>query len=204
MKKTIAFVILLVLLFTLCSCETYAYDGIEKIESLKNQTEYELNFYLLPSDDFLERFKYVDADYKYRAEYKTHISPGGIDRSFLFVEYEPEMYVQAKDFCLQKMMLSDTNILEYNGYTFIENYELEAKEHPDYKMHYFPHWFNMFAYNDANHRLVFIGLYTVEHNADDHQEVCDNWGNFVEYYFGDIYDWSIPDEKAEGTVLHEP
>ena len=56
---------------------------------------------------FLEKFEYIDADYKYRAEYKTYISPGGIDKSFLFVEYEPEIYLQAKNFCLQELMLSD-------------------------------------------------------------------------------------------------
>lgn len=176
MKKYCILILVCVIILSFCACEKIAFDGVENFSTAHSGLS--INSSLLPSDDFFDRFEYVDADYKYRAEFKTYVSPTGIERSIVYVEYEPEIYEQAKEFCFQEMMLRD-NIQEYNGYTFIQNMGYE-----------FPKHFNMFAYNDSNCRLVFIGLYTIEYSEEDAQEVSENWGDFVEQYFGDLYDWS--------------
>jgi hypothetical protein len=93
------------------------------------------------------------------------------------------------------MRLSDSNILEYNGYTFIEN----AVENTN---HVFPSWFQMFAFNDKTGTLVFLGIYLDGHSSEDAQEVRDYWGSFVEQYFSDGFDWSESVKKSgDGLVI---
>ena len=99
------------------------------------------------------------------------------------IHYEQTEYEQAKEYCLKNMSLSDSSILEYNGYTFIQN----TAENTN---HGFPYWFQMFAYNDNTGTLVFLGIYLDGYSAEDAQEVRNHWGAFVEKYFSDDFDWS--------------
>ncbi len=184
MKKSSIFILVCVILLSFCGCQKIEIDGVENFDEADSSMS--LNSSLLPSEDFFDKFEYVDADYKYRAEFPMYFAPG-TERSIVYVEYEAETYEQAKEFCFQEMMLWD-NIQEYNGYTFIQNMGYN-----------FPKHFMMFAYNDSNCRLVFIGLYTIEHSEDDAQEVSENWGDFVEHYFGDLYDWS-DNESNDGSL----
>jgi len=188
MKRFCIAILLCLLVFMFCACsETYCVDGIENFRA--DHSNYELNVYLLPSEYFIERFAHINIDYHYRAKYETYFSFSGIEKTFLVAEYEQEVYEQAKKFCLQNLQLSDTNTIEYNGYIFIENTKLAVRQNRFGKSNAFPKWFNMFAYNDDLKKLVFMGFYSPDYSSNDAQNICDNWGEFIEKYFSDIYDW---------------
>ena len=197
MRKGCVFISLcfMMLFFTSCS-EKIGVDGIENYQD--NHSHYELNAYLLPSSGFIEEFEHIDIDYHYRAEYKTYFSCEGVERTLLVVEYGQEVYDEAKMYCLQNLQLSESNLLEYNDYLFVENIELAVKQERYGKASSFPQWFNMFAYNDDLRQLIFMGFYSPDYSSKDAQNVCDNWGEFIEKHFSDIYDW------GQGDGLREP
>lgn len=195
MKQLHIVVLLCLLIFMLCACsETHCVDGIENFQV--DHSNYELNVYLLPSDDFVDRFAHINIDYHYRAEYETYLSIAGTEKTFLVTEYEQEIYEQAKTFCLQNLQLSDVSTMEYNGYIFVENTKLAVQQNRFGKANAFPKWFNIFAYNDSLRQLVFIGFYSPDYSSEDAQNVCDNWGEFIEKHFSDIYDWGQGDSRT--------
>ena len=189
MKRFYVIVLICVLLFACSSCnEKYGLDGIENFQ--ENHSDYELNVFLLPTKDFIREFEYVDIDYHYRAEYETYFSIGGTERTLVVVEYRQEVYEKAKAYCLQNLQLSETNIIEYCDYTFIENIALPINQDRYGQINSFPKWFNMFAYNDELKTLIFIGFYSPDYTSADAQNVRDNWGAFIEKHFSDIYSFS--------------
>lgn len=193
-KKLNVIFLCCLMVLTLCSCgdrfngekysEKFNVDGVENFEV--NEGDFELNHYILPSMDFLENFSCLDVDYHYRRKFKTWLSIVGTECSLIAIQYEQNNYESAKEYCLQNMQLLESNCVEYNGYTFIENTELATKQNRTS----FPKWFNMFAYNDKLNCLVFMGFYGEDYWVDDAQEVKDNWGTFLEKHFSDVYDWN--------------
>ena len=186
MKKTLFAVLLASLAVLLCSCGEHtvvSVDGIDNCD-LKLDSDFELGWYIIP-EGFLEKFEYTDADYHFRV--KTRYLPLFNERESMVLEimYDPDIYIQAKEYCLQEMELSDTVIIEYNGYTFMDNVEIAEKfDHYGY-----PRWFNMLVYNDDLNRLIFIGFYGADYFKDDLEKVTENWGQFLETNFSDLYDF---------------
>ena len=182
--KMFVFLCGIALLFCSCSSE-YSVDGYENFQV--NHSHYELNNYILPTTDFVDIFQNIDVEYFYREEYKS--ANQFVERSFLVINYEKAIYEQAKEYCLQNMQLSGSGYMEYNGYRFVENIKLAKMQNRYETPGSFPHWFNMFAYNDNANCLIFMGFYSPDYSSDDAQNVCDNWGEFIEKHFSDIYDW---------------
>ena len=186
------------MVLTLCSCgdrfngekysEKFNVDGIENFDKFEGSIE--INQYILPSDTFLEEFNYLDIDYHYRERYKTIFSIVGTDRSLITIYYEQEEYQQAKEYCLQNMQLLESNRVEYNGYVFIDNVKLETLRNNNIPTSQFPDYFNMFIYNDDLNCLMFMGFGGEDNYGFDAQEVKDNWGEFLEKHFSDVYDWN--------------
>ena len=188
-RKIFALLCCIFLLFCLCSC-TVRIDGYENFKI--NTSDYELDHYILPSEDFVNIFPNIGLDYHFRDEYSIIRF---VERSFIVIEYEKETYEIAKEYCLQNMQLSDADPLEYNNYIFIENIELAVKQNRYENPGSFPHWFNMFAYNDNMNCLVFMGFYGSIYKPDDSPDVRDHWGEFIEKHFSDLYDWkNTPDD----------
>ena len=185
-KKTILIFCCALLACLLCSCSyTYSVDGYENFD--KRESHYELNHYILPSDDFVELFQNSGIDYYYREQQQSLLQ--FVEKSFIVINYEAETYELAKEYCLQNMQFSDAESLEYNGYIFIENIELAVKQNRYENSGDFPEWFNMFAYNDNMKCLVFMGFYGSIYPPVDAQEVREHWSEFIEKHFSDVYDW---------------
>ena len=181
--KRIALIVFFCVVFlAFCSCgmnsEQYNVDGIENFD--KHVGHFEINYQILPSEDFLEDYEYTNADYHYRNDITSFFDIFGTQRSLISVQYEKEEYKEAKSYCLQNMQLVDDFCLEHNGYTFLLNTQ---------QLDMFPNWFNMVAYNDSLNCLVFMGFYG-DYSTDDSQSVQSNWSEFLEKHFSDIYDWS--------------
>ena len=198
MKRLMAILLCCLMVLTLCSCgdrfngekysEKFNVDGIENFDKFEGSIE--INQYILPSDTFLEEFNYLDIDYHYRNNFKTIFSIFGTERSLITIHYEQEEYQQAKEYCLQNMQLLESNRVEYNGYVFIDNVKLKTLRNNNITRSEFPHYFNMFGYNDDLNCLVFIGFFGEDYWVDDAQQVKDNWGAFLEKHFSDVYDWN--------------
>lgn len=182
--KRIALIIFFCVVFlAFCSCRMNSeQDNVDGIENFDKQVgHFEINYQILPSEDFLEDFEYTNADYHYRRDITSFFDIFGTQRSLISVQYEKEEYKEAKSYCLQNMQLADDFCLEHNGYTFLLNTQ---------QLDMFPSWFNMVAYNDSLNCLVFMGFYEGDYSTDDSQSVQSNWSEFLEKHFSDIYDWS--------------
>ena len=182
MKKVVCLICCLACLLCACNVSVDGYENFSKMTS-----DYELNLYLLPSEDFSTQFEYVDIDYHFSEKHISLIEM--YEESLIVIAYDEAEYEQAKKYCLENMQLSKTNTIEFGNYLFIENDALFVGEHGEEKLNAFPHWFNMFAYNDALKRLVFMGFYGSAYTTDDAQSIVDNWEEFLETYFS-VYDWT--------------
>jgi len=189
-KRLLSIALLLTVCF--CSCDANNYICVDGIENFKTvQSNYELNNYILPSDDYLEQFEFLTAEYHYREIYESWASIIGVEKSIVTVIYSPEVYNKAKEYCLQEMQLDHLNTIDYNGYTFIENIHLTVAQDRYGEINGFPRWFNMFIYNDTKHCLLFIGYYNSDYTSGDAQAVSENWGQFLIDAFGDVYIFDV-------------
>lgn len=195
MKKfTVCIVWLIGFLMSSCSSE-YSVDGFANFQR-EYHSHYELNYYILPSEDFADRYQYVDIDYHYYDKYKTIANY--VEKSLVSISYEQGTYEQAKEYCLKNMQLSDSNTVTYEDYRFVENVAL-AKEQGR-SNNSFPHWFNMFAYNDRLKQLVFMGFYSPNYTSADAQNVLQNWDDFLVEHFP--HSWTgIDFSGAEGGSI---
>lgn len=188
MKKIQLLSIILVISLLFCSCQNPSrrIEGIEYF--FDGESEFEINVWILPSDDFLERFDYTNAEYCFDVKYKHYLSMLGNERSLIAINYEQSSYEDAKAFCLQEMVLSDSNRVEYNGYTFIENIRIAKDPTGNSYSSQFPQYYNMFAYNDNLQCLIFIGRYDLQmDHSVTAQDILSNWGEYLNEQFSDIY-----------------
>lgn len=178
MKKILIVCLCLTLFLSSCSY-THKVDGIENFDV--NLPEFGVNRGILPNESFISEYPYKNADYHYREDHRN-TTLNIVEKSLVAFEYEHNDYLKAKEYCVKTMSLTNAEALEYNGYTFLDNQSVLSD---------FPQHFNMVAYNDSKCELVFLGIYTDKYpsGGTDAEEVKANWGEFVEEYFGDIYDW---------------
>ena len=164
--------------------QTVSADGIENYREA--QSSMDVNRSLLPGEDFPERFPTVDADYHYREYYNQYSLSPDTERSIVVCRYEPEVYGQAKAYCLTNMELSDENRKEYRGCVFAENLRMTDQRTWDI-------WFNYLGWNDETHCLIFLGFHEnseTEGYAEDQRLISDDWGAFLEKHFSEFYDFS--------------
>ena len=100
-------------------------------------------------------------------------------------QYEPDVYEEAKEFCLQSMTLQEVGVPDYNGYHFIENIKL--RPNPD-GMSNFPWCYNMLAYNDTECKLAFMGYHSpyLTTKETDRMKIVNSWPEFIEELFPEI------------------
>ncbi len=199
MRKISLIISVFLLLSFLCSCtnkgkeveKTYnhivEFDGITNFKS--NEGNYELNAYLLPANEFINQYDYENIDYYYREHYEAYWDFVGYEKSIIIIQYNEDIYEQAKEFCLREMTLSENYTLEHKGYVFRENVKLatEQDRYRDDFVYSFPKRFNMFAYNDDLKCLIFMGFYCPDYTNDDAMLTIKNWGQFLDRYYSDVY-----------------
>ena len=198
------------LVFVLCltSCsstssnEDKVYNHIVKVDGIENfkspEGYYELNAHILPSENFLSSFKYLNAEYHFREHYESKWDFCGYEKSIIIIEYDATTYEKAKQFCFENMVLSKNYSLFLNGFVFLENIETAIAQ--DREECAFPINFNMFIYNDNLKNLVFIGYYNPDYTNKDAMPIINCWEDFLETYFSDVYDFSEPTDNNQGTA----
>lgn len=104
----------------------------------------------------------------------------------LALKYDEVIYEDAKQTMLEKIKPYGDKFYQYNDYTFYVNSWLS----------FFHEHFTMACYNDENHTLIFIGLYSgtlagpsclEEKYLED---IEGNWKDFIDQYYGAYYDFS--------------
>lgn len=167
--------------------DIYEINGIENFDKFDGPSE--INVDILPSDDFAEKFKYIDAQYFYKECYDGWWDVLADEKSVVVFKYEETEYVAAKEFCLNEMNLSDTYTLQHNGYIFMENIEtaIRYSAYSEETVNSFPQRFNMVAYNDKLNTLVFFGCYFSSYSNEDAMFIISQWGEFLKANFSDMY-----------------
>ena len=172
-------VIILSLCFLLTSCSrTIEIRGLEKFD--KANSTHSLCQNLLP-DDMINKFSYQSGDYFY-----LEVAPEGFgsiyDKALLYLTYDKTIYPAAKQYAMEQLDLSEEIVEEYNCFVFYDN------QNPYVDIS--PYEFNRFAYNDETNTLLFIGFYASMEFHDEVDAYANDWGAFLENYYGEFYDFS--------------
>lgn len=187
MKKTVIFFIAIavLVLFMFTSCTPVYLEGIEEFD--EGTSSFGLTAHLLPDKDFLSKFEYTDSMYHYYDNTINHINKQPlVERIIMVLEYEDDVYEQAKMYCMDNMVLSENRVYEYNGYSFSEtldivNHDAESD---------FPQIFTMFSYNDEKHRLIFMGFACEITEVDNVNDLINqDFYSFLKEYFYEYYDF---------------
>lgn len=159
-----------------------------------------------PSDDFLQKFEYINGNCDFT--YRSNIITGTIwETSFVYLEYDTDVYEQAKQFSFDNLPLTD-EVFGYNNYVFyenilwvlkllhIENYSipLEMKEYSMLCDHItlngtslnYPSQSVFFGYNDEKHILIFA--YVVE-AASERISLLKNVKEDTRGFLNKIFPW---------------
>jgi hypothetical protein len=200
MKKIICLLLVLSSFFGLTSCSgtNFLLDDILEKTSLEEYivrikrhgegySEFELDRpgYFLPSVSFFDDYDYGDGGYYLREDFTFYPTP---DISILYLRYDENIYLVAKEYMLEKIEPYDGKYYTYNNYVFYENsnfIEMCALGRR------FPQWFTMACYNDTNYTLLFIGFFIAYYEDEKYPtDIEENFGEFLEEHYGEYYDFS--------------
>ena len=144
----------------------------------------------LPSSSFLNDYKYLEGTFFWREDdlLRGVFSTDGVfpEISLLALKYDETIYEDAKQTMLETIKPYDDQFYQYNDYNFYVN------SWPSF----FPEHFTMACYNDENHTLIFIGLYSGTLAGpscleDKYlEDIEGNWKDFIDQYYGAYYDFS--------------
>ena len=190
MKKIISVLLLSSILCLCISCGgPYTNRGIENFDPADSSVS--LCTELLPSDDFLEVFTYIDGDYYY-------IDKSGFldlrdEQAIMYLIYEKEIYESAKEFTYQNLYFSKNSKYSYNGYEFMVNNwrKLEGRDPNLVNNDIDPYHFKMVAFNDKKNTIIFLGFYMPMDLVTEEIEqflTFEDMGAFLKEYFS-FYDF---------------
>ena len=145
-----------------------------------------LTYHLYPGEDFLNRYAYVNGDYHY---YCNGVWGDMYRIAFSVLEYTPEEYEAAKEYCFQQFTNTDEHRYQVGDYHFVEHlWQIKETETGEWEIFCdFPEMFNMFAYNDTNHTLLFLGYYETDCEPETQLALTD-FEAFYEKHFAKYYE----------------
>ena len=199
MKNKTIFVIVVLSLCLLTSCAVFQPSPLY-VNGLENwraeESNVGLNQHLFPNEQFITQFTYIDGNYHYNDDCK--IFKPSVETSLVYLKYDSELYLEAKQYCLDNMNLSKNNIAEYNGYVFVENLSLpeeyECLQNGE-NLRY-PAFFTMFGYHDSLETLVFIGFHssaTTSYGREVYDKIelaKTDFGAFLTEFYLQYYDFN--------------
>jgi hypothetical protein len=200
MKKIISFILVIFISLNLTSC----YNDLQKNsleEYIASVNQHELGFsshgidkpeYFLPSISFLEDYEYLEGTYFWREDdsWREVFDQESVfpHIALLTLKYDESTYEKAKQTMLEEIEPYEDEFFQYNDYYFYEN--VRGKHAWGDR---FPKKFTMACYNDENHALIFIGLYSGAPSCLEDKYLEDiegNWKDFIDQYYGAYYDFS--------------
>ena len=179
--------ICLICLFLLTACAPIQKEGIDNFD--KATCSVGLTANLFPSDDFLNRYPFQDSVYHY---YDTEEPIWGYAKAFASLSYDPEIYEDAKAYCLTTFRLSEDQIFNYGDYYFTEQICYKSKDTSGKWIleSQFPRHFNLFGYNDESRTLFFLGYYNGDPESKEQTLAQNDLYAFVEEVYSEYYNFN--------------
>ncbi len=198
MKKVLVIFLIIVCSICMAGCyQDFSSDSLDdyiafvKRNGFGNSTlELDHPDYFLPSDTFLEDYDYIEGRYAWRDYdslrelFQKRVSP---DITFLYLRYEEEVYINAKQCMLDNIEPYNELYYEYNDYIFYENSNFIEQK----RKRRFPEYFTMACYNDKSYELVFIGFYASVRTEKGYMiNINNDFGAFINAYYGEYHDFN--------------
>ena len=144
----------------------------------------------LPTTTFFGDYDYIEGKYAWRQDdllrelFQKDVHP---EITFLYLRYEEEVYINAKQCMLENMEPYNELYYEYNDYIFYENSNFIEQE----GVRTFPEYFTMACYNDEECALIFIGFdaYT-KSNKKYVNYLKNDFPMFIDTYYGVYHDFN--------------
>ena len=136
---------------TSCSGMQYKVSGIENFSPGLSQCE--LTVPIIP-EDFLELYPYKDGGFEY-LDYQCDLTPStysdwyAYEVALLYMVYDSETYIQAKQYALEILTLDTEDEQEYCGYYFLPNYNVFTQTNEEMKFY--------FGYCDEQNVVIALG-----------------------------------------------
>lgn len=178
MRKILILFVVIIIVLSSFACSPIKICGLNNFNI--NDSSTGLNLKLLPSDDFLFDYRYIEGDYCYFDE-EDWI--WGFEKTIIYLRYTQEEYIKAKKHCLSKFLLSDIHKYKYSGFEFYENTLNFSGTYPNQ--------FNMFGFNDETCTLIFLGYYNGDPTDESVQLALTDFGTFLEGVLGSFNDLLI-------------
>ncbi|MBE6632772.1 MAG: hypothetical protein E7620_00350 [Ruminococcaceae bacterium] len=146
MKKRIFVILSMVISLFLTSCTLYQAQGIENFHLGHSQCG--LTQSLIPQD-FLTMFPYERGDYDYIDQHKKMTySYNRYETALIYMVYDEETYVQAKEYFFEHMPEDEIHSETYKTFVFKKNISPD-QHHNDMRIY--------FAYSDEHRVLLAVG-----------------------------------------------
>lgn len=187
MKKSKIIIIILLISLFLNSCALhYTKQGLEEFSA--DASDYGLCRGLIP-ENFIEKFSYVKGDFFIAFSEKAPFI-ATCERVLLYLKYTDDVYLDAKKYAMENLILSENCVAVFENYIFYNNITPVNFEQDHLDGSRFPRSFVRFAYNDENNTLLFIGFDVSMELYDEVDSLANDWGAFLEKYYGEFYDFS--------------
>lgn len=187
MKKVLLFLIVIMLCCSACSpIEIHGIEAYSPADSSADITRC-----LFPTTSFLSEFSYHEGDYYYCDSENWKDFIWGYETVYAYLKYTPSEYEQAKACCMDNFVFCDVHQQEsYDccGRMFLHvidpNDAYEKKTGIDCR---FPEHFNLFAYDDQNCMLFFLGYWNGDPDDAETTLIREYFSQFIHDVFPDLY-----------------
>ena len=202
-RKKIYIAALLLCCILMSSCERFRLPDERGLEEFSvSDSECNMNLFLLPDSglknseknadgSFINMFDYEEGNYYRHNDGGNIFSNNSGERTLVYLKYSDEIYLEAKEYAIDNLILSEESICEQNGYIFFINKLATAKD-PTERLSgdQFPYYFLSFSYNDEKQTLVFFGIMVGKDLHNQIAEEATDWPAFLEKYYGEWYSFS--------------
>ena len=186
LRKLLGCVVTLVLsIVILSACDDHYIQGHEYCNNYVNDSVAMDD--LLYDREFIDKYSYEEGNFHYYGGTFT------MCKSLLYLEYDEETYMQAKENILSNTECSDfyfnyKGFKFYNNISWIKKHKLQDRFEPGMLS---SDWFTMIAYSDTNYTIVSIGYSTASKKDIDGKNIKNDsdFAEFIERYYLEFYDF---------------
>ena len=188
MKRILIWLLLFFIFISVTGCTEIEKSGFENYQ--KQTCSVGLTANMFPCDDFLSKFQFINGNYHYRDydEWKH-----GHAKTLTYVQYTPEVYEEAKAFCMDYWTFCEKHRYEYNGFIFAEQlcYETQVSDGEYQVTCRYPEILSMWCYNDDLYTLVFLGYYNGNPDNAERKLAETDFPQFLEKVYSEYYSFDM-------------
>ena len=184
MKRIGVLLVIVAIILMLPSCASnYEIRGLDEYSGGRSSVEIDQ---FSGVDELTKNFECLESDYyfTYREQYSFYNT---CETALLYFRYDEEEYSSAKEYCREIMQyLGDEAVEVYGDYMFYDYYEKRPKDEY-YHCDDYPEAFKRVAFNDVNHTIVLLGIYTSDKVSKELGHDVLDWCTFLKKYYAMAY-----------------